>query len=96
MPHNRPLKTTAALTAAVALAAAAPAGARPIDLRTPAGAPSPTPAPTIVHLTAPSGGFDWGDAGIGAAGGVALSILGLGSALAASGRRAGREPMRQA
>jgi len=31
----------------------------------------------IVRVTQPSGGFDWGDAGIGAAGGVALSIVAL-------------------
>lgn len=47
--------------------------------------------PTIVRVSAPSGGFDWGDAGIGAAGGFALSMLGLGGALAVSQRRRERQ-----
>ena len=47
----------------------------------------PAPAPTIVRVTVPTG-FDWGDAGIGAAGGFALAMLGLGAALAISQRHA--------
>jgi hypothetical protein len=35
-----------------------------------------TPAPTVVHVVTHSGGFDWGDAGIGAA--AALVLLGIG------------------
>jgi hypothetical protein len=38
-----------------------------------------------------SSGFAWGDAGIGAAGGVVLSILGLAGALTLSQRRGRRE-----
>jgi hypothetical protein len=41
----------------------------------------------VVRIQAPPTGFDWGDAGIGAAGGVALALLGLGGALAISQRR---------
>ena len=37
-----------------------------------------------------SGGFDWGDAMIGAAGGVGLSMLGLATALGATSRRSRR------
>ena len=48
---------------------------------------SPPTNPTIVHLTAGNSGFDWGDAGIGAAGGIALSMVGLGGALVVSQRR---------
>jgi hypothetical protein len=97
MLHHQPLKRIATVSAALALATAAPATARPIDPHAPASIRIPAPAaPTIVHLTAPSGGFDWGDAGIGVAGGVALSILGLGSALAVSGRRTRRQSIRQA
>lgn len=44
-------------------------------------------AATTPTVNAPSGGFDWGDAGIGAAGGLALSMLGLGGALVVSQRR---------
>ena len=85
MLPNQRFKTTAAT--ALALSAIAPAAsARPL-------APDPvyhpgTSTPTIVRVSAPSSpGFDWGDAGIGAAGGVALSIVGLGGALAILARR---------
>ena len=60
------------------------------------GVPSPNVGttgsnrPTIVRIVAHDGGFDWGDAGIGVAGGVALSMLGLGGALATSQRRTRR------
>jgi hypothetical protein len=47
-------------------------------------------SPAIVRVVAPDGGFDWGDAGVGAAGGLALSILALGAALAITQRRAHR------
>ena len=43
-------------------------------------APVSTSAP-VVRVSNPSGGFDWADAAIGAGGGVALSILGIGGAL---------------
>ena len=45
----------------------------------------------VVRIQAPPSGFDWGDAGIGAAGGLALAMIGVGGALAASqrGRRRG-------
>jgi hypothetical protein len=41
----------------------------------------------VVRIQTPPSGFDWGDAGIGAAGGVALALLGLGGTLALSQRR---------
>lgn len=45
-------------------------------------------APSVAVASAgPRTGFDWGDAGVGAAGGLALSIVGLGATLAASHRR---------
>jgi hypothetical protein len=47
-------------------------------------APASPPA-TIVRLTAHNG-FDWGDAGLGAAGAVALAAVGLGGVLAVSQR----------
>jgi hypothetical protein len=43
-----------------------------------------------VRVITPQTGFDWGDAGIGAAGGFALSMLGLGGALTVSQRRSHR------
>jgi len=41
----------------------------------------------IVEVSERSGGFDWGDAGIGAAGMLALLSIAAGSALLVSGRR---------
>jgi hypothetical protein len=48
--------------------------------------PSEIPAP-VVDVDAPAGGFDWGDAGIGAAGMLALFGIAGGSALLLSGRK---------
>jgi hypothetical protein len=50
---------------------------------------SPQTPATIVRVTTPRG-FDWGDAGIGAAGAVGLALSALGVALAVSQRRARR------
>ena len=47
-------------------------------------------APPVVTVQAPANGFDWGDAGIGAAGGLALSLVGIGGALAISQNRSRR------
>ena len=41
----------------------------------------------VVRIQTPPNGFDWGDAGIGAAGGLALTMIGVGGALAVSQRR---------
>jgi hypothetical protein len=54
------------------------------------GAVAKTTAPPVVaRVQAPQSGFDWGDAGIGAAG-LALSVIGIGGAFAASQRRSRR------
>ena len=50
-----------------------------IRVTTPASAPQ-----AVVRITTPPNGFDWGDAGIGAAGGLALAMIGLGGALVVS------------
>jgi hypothetical protein len=42
--------------------------------------------PAIVHIDS-HGGFDWLDAGIGAAGGIALAIVGVGGSLVISHHR---------
>ncbi|MGZ4287267.1 MAG: hypothetical protein ACXVXL_23890 [Solirubrobacteraceae bacterium] len=47
-------------------------------------------APAVVRIQAPTSGFDWGDAGIGAAGGFALAMIGIGGALAVSQHRTRR------
>jgi hypothetical protein len=46
-------------------------------------------APTIVRVTAAGGGFNWGDAGIGAAAGLAIATLVAGGGLALTERRSG-------
>jgi hypothetical protein len=50
--------------------------------------PSPVPiGVTVNQVRGTSGGFDWGDAGIGAAGLLALLGIGAGSALLIAGRK---------
>jgi hypothetical protein len=53
-----------------------------IPVATPGSAPQ-----AVVRIQTPPNGFDWGDAGIGAAGGLALTMIGVGGALAVSQRR---------
>jgi hypothetical protein len=103
MPANRHIKTAAAVALSLGVIAAPAASAHipPPDPYcancsstvahspgSPVGAPgSPVGAqPTIVHVE-PKSGFDWLDAGVGVAGGIALSIAGVGGALAFSQRR---------
>jgi hypothetical protein len=88
-----------AVTVALTLAAGAPAAlANPThEHYGPAGRPnqekqintgrSMSAPPTIVRINSQSDGFDWSDAGIGAAGGFALSMIGIGGALVVSQRR---------
>jgi hypothetical protein len=86
MLPNQRLKTTAAAALALSAIAAPAAAAKPLP-PDPIYQP-PKPGPTIVRVNAPSSsGFDWGDAGIGAAGGLALAMLGIGGGLAISQRR---------
>ncbi len=94
--------TTAVLVSLGFAMSATPALALPTDLtpngsEVPADSQSvrtqpivPTSQPTIVRVSSPGAGFDWGDAGIGAAGGFALSLIGLGGALAISQSRSRR------
>lgn len=100
--HHR---ITAGIVALGLAASAAPASAFPTNINangsevpaiptsthaqaTHVSRPVGTPA-AIVRVNAPNG-FDWGDAAIGAAGGVALTMIGVGGGLAASGRRSRR------
>jgi hypothetical protein len=48
----------------------------------------------VVTIASPQGGFDWGDAGIGAGGALALVLFGLGIVLMTSHRRRGVKPPR--
>lgn len=45
--------------------------------------------PTIVHVTTVAGGFNWGDAAIGAAAAVAIAILVIGGVLVLTQHRPG-------
>ena len=49
-----------------------------------------------LSAAAPSSGFDWGDAGIGAGSMLALTVIGVGGVLAASNRRGRHTHQRQA
>ena len=52
--------------------------------------PAVSTAPTVIVRTGtPNSGFDWGDVGIGAAGAIGLSVIGLAAALGVSQRRRG-------
>jgi hypothetical protein len=53
---------------------------------TPSGVPS-----TVVRVVSHDGRFDWGDAGIGAAGALGLALVGLGGAFAFSQQRQARQ-----
>ncbi len=87
--HKHRISTGVALGLAVIAVAAPSASARP-DLDSPTAAPAPQPAPTVIHLATPSGGFDWGDAGIGAGGTLALVTVAAGGAIAIGNRRGRR------
>ena len=50
----------------------------------------PNVPPVVLGVAAGSSGFDWGDAAIGAAGGIALTMVALGGTLAVSRRRTRR------
>ena len=56
---------------------------------------SGTVAPTVVRIADGNSGFDWLDAAIGLAGGMALTVIGLGAALAVSQHRHRRIPTPQ-
>jgi hypothetical protein len=68
------------ITARVALAVAL------TGLALPATSASASGAPVRIVYDSGRSGFDWGDAGIGAAAGAGLTLLGLGGALALTQR----------
>lgn len=79
------IRTTAALVLALgALTPTAASASHPLEL---GGPPPPSQQSRVVRVITPASGFDWADAGIGAAGGLALSLLALGGTLAVSQRR---------
>ena len=83
MQSQRPSRRTriAAISLAVAALAAPAAQARPA-LDPPAGHQGAASAPqrsALVVTSTPDSGFDWGSAGIGAAAGAGLVLVGAGS-----------------
>ena len=88
-------KSTALATVLATAAIATPASALPIEYMQPGGpggSSQPTrtiEVPRTVTVNSPSG-FDWGDAGIGAAGTLSLLALGAGSVLVARRRLGAR------
>ena len=76
--QHRSRRTRIAATCLAITALAAPAAhARPA-LDAPVGHPAPQRSPVVV-TSSPSSGFDWGSAGIGAAAGAGLVLVGAGS-----------------
>jgi hypothetical protein len=105
-PRNHPIKKTLTLTLALGAIAPAAAQARPA-YDAPAAAPTPAQdlrayakTSSLAGTTEPprqvaARGFGWGDAAIGAAGGLGLSIVAVGGSLAVAGKRrrtTSREP----
>ena len=82
--HVRTARRALALACAALALAASTATAYPQPT---AGPPATSETPTTIVQVPAATGFDWGDAGIGAAGAVALAMLGVGGALVISHRR---------
>jgi hypothetical protein len=59
-----------------------------LDLTDASGHGQPIVAPVIVRVMTPQAGFDWGDAGIGAAAALGISMLALAAGVAIAQRRA--------
>jgi hypothetical protein len=70
----------------IATGATASIGARSVVVSGAGHGPVRAPA-TAVRVLAPSSGFDWGDAGIGAGSALVLTIIGVGGVLTATSRR---------
>jgi hypothetical protein len=89
--HHHAIKAALGLMLAVAAIAPATASARfdqnPVFVPPPASQPTAVqPAVQVIRVSA-GGSFNWGDAGIGAAGGLGLSILGVAGSLGVTRRR---------
>ncbi|HEY7631694.1 MAG TPA: hypothetical protein VH817_13375 [Thermoleophilaceae bacterium] len=78
-PQSRKIKSTLALTLALGAIAPAAALAQPLPADPP-GWPANTPTIELVQ-SSPRAGFDWGDAAIGAAAGLGLSMVAVGGSV---------------
>ena len=92
--NHHQIKTTLTLALVLGTIAPAQASARFELNPTPAKTTPSQPAVQIVEVPAP-GSFDWGAAGIGAAGSLGLSMGALGGGLVIASRRS-RAPARRA
>jgi hypothetical protein len=86
LPNHLKKVTALALALGAILPATATATAKSTDPDS-AGASYTIPQTPVVRIITPASGFDWGDAGIGAAGGLALAMLGFGVGLVISHHR---------
>jgi hypothetical protein len=82
---TRSMKTALALALTATAVTPAVASAK-FDLNPPPAHAAPPPV-QVVHSSA--NGFDWGDAGIGAAGALGLSMLVVGGVVVVAGKRRG-------
>ena len=85
MKSNSTLRRGLAVATVVSALAAPAASAAPIEQMVPStanGEPSGQPAPVRVVQVGADNGFDWGDAGIGAGGLLALSAIASGAMIA--------------
>jgi hypothetical protein len=86
MLPKRHLKKATALALALGAIVPATATAKPVG-PDPSGESFTIPQAPVVRVITPASGFDWGDAGIGAAGGLALAMVGVGGGLVISHNR---------
>jgi hypothetical protein len=85
MKSNNTLRRGVAVATVVSALAAPTASAAPIEKMVPStvnGEPSGQPAPVRVVQVGADDGFDWGDAGIGAGGLLALAAIASGAVVA--------------
>jgi hypothetical protein len=82
--HNHSGSSTLATTLVIVVTAAAGAAAKTSHH---AGTPASSRQPAAQVIRVSSRGFDWGDAGIGAAAGVGLSMLAVGGGLLITANR---------
>jgi hypothetical protein len=80
------VKSALALAVALGAICAPTASAHP-PTADPTQSPQPSHPASPVRVVSVENGFHWDDAGIGAAGGFALTMIGLGGGLAISQRR---------
>jgi hypothetical protein len=87
---NRKRTFTNAVAAVIALGTLVPAAASARFDLNPAPAPTSGPNAATQVVRESRGGFDWGDAGIGAAGGVGASLIAIVGGMGLASRRSQR------